>query len=357
MKIYYLACRPVNTPGALESEFLPDKIESPTSNNIRAVNEIISRYNIDIILNEGGFGEVSKLFSHEFIPKNVKIISHLHFDPLRGRKGYYESLYLPLSFDKQGIKNLLTRFKSPYHRLKLLRSIKERFELMLKNSDSVVVLSPKHSDLLKIIVKSPYTNKIVPLINPLTFSSPNVKNIKKCNEIIYVGRLEYSQKRVDRILKTWQIIYKKHPDWNLTIVGDGNERNHLEDLSIKLGLERISFAGRTNPQPFYEKAKILLLTSNHEGTPMVIQEAMSYGVVPIVMDTFSALSDMITDGHDGIITKPFNIKIFAKAVESIIVNQHYWQILSSNAQETIRKYNNDIIFEKWDVLISQLSRI
>ena len=79
--IYHLACRPVNSANAVETEFLPDKREAPTPNNIRAVNSIIKKYAIDVILNEGGFGEVSRLFSHEHIPDNVKIISHLHFDP------------------------------------------------------------------------------------------------------------------------------------------------------------------------------------------------------------------------------------------------------------------------------------
>ncbi len=353
--IYHLACRPVNSANAVETEFLPDKREAPTPNNIRAVNSIIKKYAIDVILNEGGFGEVSRLFSHEHIPDNVKIISHLHFDPLRGRKGYFQGLFLPLSFDRQGVRNLFAWIKSPYHRISLIRQIKARFCYMLENSDAVVVLCPKHQQILKNIVNTGHLHKIVSLINPLTFTSPSIKNAEKCNEMIYVGRLEYTQKRVDRVLKTWNIISHNNPDWHLTIIGDGEDRGRLEKLSRDLGLERVTFAGRINPQSFYEKAKILLLTSNHEGTPMVVQEAMSYGVVPIVMGSFSAASDMITSGHDGIITKPFRIRTFAKGVESVVRDMGYWHSLSTNAVASIKSFSNDDIFKQWDALISKLT--
>ena len=73
--------------------------------------------------------------------------------------------------------------------------------------------------------------------------------------MIYVGRLEYTQKRVDRVLKTWNIISHNNPDWHLTIIGDGEDRGRLEKLSRDLGLERVTFAGRINPQSFYEKQR------------------------------------------------------------------------------------------------------
>lgn len=356
-KIYYLACRKVNNPSAVNSEFLPDQIEAPTPNNIKAVNEIIRKHDINIIINEGGFGEVSRLFSHQYISNDVKIISHLHFDPLRGRKGYYQSLYLPISLNIHGLKNVYQRLKSPYHKYKLIRSIKSRFKNMLETSDSIVVLCPKHKDIMQKMVGTSNTDKITAILNPLTFSSPIVEFEKKKNEIIYVGRLEYTQKRVDRILKTWNIISKKNPDWHLTILGDGNDRERLENICQKLHLQRIRFAGKVTPQSFYERAKILLLTSNHEGTPMVIQEAMSYGVVPIVMNSFSAASDMITTGFNGITTKPFNIRLLSNATAEVMANCEYCKWLSSNAQKTMMNYNNNEIYKKWNTLLSRLSQI
>lgn len=349
--VYYLACRHVDLPNAVGSEFLPDEREAPTPANIRAVNEIIKEHNIDIILNEGGFGEVSRLFSHEHIPSNIKIISHLHFDPLRGRKGYYQSLYLPISFNVQGFRNLISWMKSPYWKWKFNKHIKKRFEYIVDNSDSVVVLCEGHKNIMERMIDSNQKNKIHSIINPLTFSSPNVEINEKRNEIIFVGRLEYTQKRVDRILKAWKCISKKYPDWCLKIIGDGEDRPRLESMAAKMNLKRIEFTGRTNPKPYYEKAKILLLTSNSEGTPMVIQEAMSYGVVPVVMNSFSAAADMIKDGYNGVLTKAFSIRKMANAVEKLVHEPLYCQQLSHNAHQTIKGMSNSQILSQWDEII------
>lgn len=166
--ILYLACRHVNSHDAVKCEFLPDSIEAPTQNNIKAVNGIIEKHKIDVIINEGGFGEVARLFSHEHIPTNIKIISHLHFDPLR--KHYYKGLFLPLSFNRQGLRNLMTWIKSPYHKIKFIQHIRTRFKYILENSDSVITLCPKHSEILNHIVSSCHINKIHALYNPLTFN-------------------------------------------------------------------------------------------------------------------------------------------------------------------------------------------
>ena len=347
----YLACRRVDLPNAVESEFLPNKIEAPTPANIRAVKEIIEKHKIDIILNEGGFGEVSRLFSHEHIPSEIKIISHLHFDPLRGKRGFYQSLNLPLSLTRQGARNLFEWIKSPYHRYKLIKTLRARFGYIAKYSDKVITLCPRHSSLMKSMVETQYAHKIHSLTNPLTFITNKVDYSKKCNEILYVGRLEYSQKRVDRILKAWQRIYRKHPDWKLTIVGDGPYRKTLESLCVELGLERIQFIGQKQSKPFYERAKMLLLTSNNEGTPMVIQEAMSYGVVPIVMNSFSAASDMIKDGYNGILTKAFSIGKMANTVTKLIHDPKYWEQLSINAHQTIIEMDNSRLLSQWDEIL------
>ena len=147
------------------------------------------------------------------------------------------------------------------------------------------------------------------------------------------------------------MVCRQNPDWRLNIIGDGNDRTRLESLSRKLKLRNITFAGRQDPQPFYMRAKILLLTSNHEGTPMVIQEAMSYGVVPVVMDSFSAASDMITDGYNGLLTKAFSIKKMAKAVNDLIEDTIWWQRLSTNAQSTIDAIDNNLLLSKWDKIL------
>jgi len=222
---------------------------------------------------------------------------------------------------------------------------------MLDNTDKVVLLSKYHIIDYKRLVKNGNFSKLISITNPITFS--NVENINtiKQNEIIFVGRLDYSSKRVDRILKVWKIIQQKNKDWNLIIVGDGTDKERLEIISKSLNLERITFAGHTDPEQYYQRAKILLMTSNFEGTPMVIPEAMAYGVIPIVMYSFAGVNELIQNGYNGILTKPFRITDMADAIQGLIDNPTKLDTLSNNGKITIRNINNDSLLKEWNKII------
>ena len=65
------------------------------------------------------------------------------------------------------------------------------------------------------------------------------------------------------------------PEWNLKIIGDGPDKKKLEYMSRRL--DRISFLGFQNPEPYYREASILCMTSNHEGFGMVLIESRTQG--------------------------------------------------------------------------------
>jgi glycosyltransferase involved in cell wall biosynthesis len=60
-----------------------------------------------------------------------------------------------------------------------------------------------------------------------------------------------------------------------------------------MGLKRVNFEGYRNPQPFYKRASIFVMTSANEGFPMTLIEAQQNGCVPVVMNSFSALREII----------------------------------------------------------------
>lgn len=88
--------------------------------------------------------------------------------------------------------------------------------------------------------------------------------------LLYVGRIENRQKRIDLLLKTWALVQKQCIDWSLVIVGDGNSKEELTNLSLSVKLERVRWVDRCDPRPFYEKASIFALTSSFEGFGIVL---------------------------------------------------------------------------------------
>ena len=105
----------------------------------------------------------------------------------------------------------------------------------------------------------------------------------KRKEFLFVGRLSYADKRIDRLIDAWRMIYDKLPDWSLVIVGDGPDRKRLETLAE--GLPRLSFEGYQKPDDYYRHASALCLVSEYEGFPLCLIEAQSHGVVPITMNS------------------------------------------------------------------------
>lgn len=136
----------------------------------------------------------------------------------------------------------------------------------------------------------------------------------KEKELIYVGRIDLFQKRVERVIETWALLEDKHPDWRLTIIGDGPERKNIEQLAREKGLQRISFEGFQSPVEYYKRASLLILTSEFEGFPLVLAEAMSFGVVPTVYDSYPAVHDIIHDGENGMIVEPIDSKFSAESM-------------------------------------------
>ena len=146
---------------------------------------------------------------------------------------------------------------------------------------------------------------MIAIPNPNTYPAQENTDFLKKKQILYVGRIEWRQKRVGRLIDIWKRIYKKFPDWELVIVGDGPIRQDIGTESLKDGSGLFSPVGKTL-RPFYRDASILCLTSDFEGWGMVLTEAMTFGAVPVAFNSYAAITDIIDDGKNGLLVPPFS---------------------------------------------------
>lgn len=349
--VFQLAC--VND-GGNDSEkmvYLPDAEERATEANIKFLQEYIRNNRIQVIINESGNSDAIFLFSHEYIPFNVKIITHLHFDIYGDIKTFYQSQYLPLLNVpiEKALKNMLRWLKMPYNKFRAEAWKKERYVYLYDNSDLVVLLTNGHMiDFMRLTGCD--GAKLTAVTNPISYIVSDKVLCKKKDVILYVGRLDYP-KRVDRILRVWSKLQKQYTDWQMCILGDGPDSTRLKLLSDKLGLKNIEFVGRANPTIYYNEAKLLLMTSNYEGTPMVIYEAMSHGVVPIVMDTFPGVKDMIENNVDGLVTRRFNIDSMKDSCAFLMSNLSEFHRMSQNAMLKMKYINNNELLSVWTAIL------
>jgi GalNAc-alpha-(1->4)-GalNAc-alpha-(1->3)-diNAcBac-PP-undecaprenol alpha-1,4-N-acetyl-D-galactosaminyltransferase len=196
-------------------------------------------------------------------------------------------------------------------------------------------------DFLKSITKH---QNIIVIPNPvMTFKQTNEK---KQNIILNVGRL-ISSKRIDLLLDVFASC--KFEDWKLWIIGDGPERRRLEEKSFELGIHNyVTFWGnRKDIETFYSKAKIFAFTSNSEGFPNALLEAMAAGLACISFDCIAGPSDLINDGENGYLIKNGNIKDYLTKLNNLINSPELIEQFSKRSIITTQEFEINKIGNKY----------
>lgn len=143
--------------------------------------------------------------------------------------------------------------------------------------------------------------------------------------IITVGRVN-PEKRFDLAILAFQKILKKNKNTILVLIGDGPEKIQLEALVNKIGLnDNVIFTGsiaNENLPEYLNSADLFLLSSDREGSPIVIREAIGCGL-PVVTTNVGDVKDIIND-KIGIIVKKGDVDDLAKKI--IIALKRNWDL-------------------------------
>lgn len=323
---------------------LPDSKINSKEQIISFINNHITQNTIDIIIDQYG----NELFSHKYIPNNVKIIRCEHLNIIENK--IINCLLGSFSFRefKSSLLNLLFLINTP------LRWLKRRYKYKFINKyiDKYVVLSESY--IKQLIHKGIDPNKVFAISNAVN-TTQGVKCPKE-NLIIYCGRLVHNPKNILFLPNLWAHLSKKFNNWQLIIIGDGPDRGILERKIKKFKLERIYITGYINPEELYNKAKILVQPSYNEGFGMVIAEAMLKRCVPVVFNATSAYADLITNDTNGYVVNHYNKNEFISKCAYLMSNEKERIIMADNGYDHIQeRYNIDIIGNKWFELFNNVT--
>lgn len=190
---------------------------------------------------------------------------------------------------------------------------------------------------------------------------PNFTNmsISRCSQlnkkrVICVGRLDYV-KNIDLLIRSWSFVVKKHPDWCLDVWGDGSLKSNLQMLinDQKLG-DRVFLKGLSSSlKDVYPDYSIFVLPSRYEGFPLVLVEAMQYGL-PCVGFDISGNRAIIKDGENGIIVNDRTPQDLASALSSLIESPSILKNMSDCAKKSIEKYRKENVMNMWMILFDKL---
>lgn len=152
-----------------------------------------------------------------------------------------------------------------------------------------------------------------------------------------VGRL-VAQKNFSLFIDVAVRILSGNPSAMFVIAGTGAEEEALNEKAKALGiLDRVHFLGHVSDRlTLYHAFDALLMTSDFEGTPMVLLEAMSCAL-PVVASAVDGIAEVCTDGHDALLLPPGDVAGFAAALEGMLQDGGMRAALGGNARNTILK--------------------
>lgn len=230
----------------------------------------------------------------------------------------------------------------------------EIFKPALDKCAGVQVLMPQYVNEAKQFLNQ--TNIVyIPNVVP---QYPNVTELRK-PVILNVAKIA-NRKRQHLIVEAFAKIAEKYPEWSVELWGfDKTEyAQKLKDQIRVLGLEsRVKLCGETKQiTQKLQQASIFAFPSAFEGFSLAFTEAMSMGLPVIGCEDCTAVSSLISDHLNGLVSTP-NADDLAEKLSFLIENPELREKMGEEAKIAMREFSPQSVWAKWDELLKSLCGI
>lgn len=177
----------------------------------------------------------------------------------------------------------------------------------------------------------------------------------KAKTVAAVGRYCY-QKGLERLIDAWSIVCLEIDGWKLHLVGDGEDREQLQQQIDELGLADRVVLGRaeTDMKSVYSNVSILALSSRYEGLPMVLLEAQAAGLPIVSFECKCGPKDILTDGVDGILVEEGDIEGLAKGLLRLIKDENLRRQMGAAAYKNSEHFSEEKVMAQWVELFKEV---
>lgn len=360
IKVSFLSFKKRELNHDARQHFFPKAEEFDCRENSEFLAAFIEDNGVDVLINQEANVNIHVSLPVEIEKKIVKL-SVLHFAP-----NYIHDSHFDYKFSQS--KSLISRFMSHVFRIGPikqwgLRYLREKLAINYRRQiaycDAFVMLSNNFRDELASLIGNHIlpADRVGAINNPNLFKSTSRALYIKENTLLYVGRMEDSQKRIGLLLDIWKEIAPELPEWKFVIVGDGPARGVLEK-KIKIdSIDRVQLVGISDPVPYYQSSAILLFASRRtEGWGLVLTEAQSKGCIPVVFDTYASLADIIIDGETGIMVKDNDFRAYCEAVVSLAKDNQRRSRMAEGCIDSVAQFDVEKIASRWIYLIYAIKR-
>lgn len=223
---------------------------------------------------------------------------------------------------------------------------KKRFlwNLCFHKGDRIIVQTNEQS----LYFSENVRKKCIVISNPISkefYDIQKVYNDDKIKKFVAVARLN-TQKNYPMMIQAFSQVVHTHPEITLDIYGNGTSeaQQEMEKLICSLGMENnIHLCGwRKDIASLLPQYDAFLMSSNYEGMPNALAEAMATGLVCLSTDCRTGPKDMIDHGKCGFLAKTGDADSFAKEIKEIVnLDIRQCENIGLNAREKILEMCSD----------------
>lgn len=201
-------------------------------------------------------------------------------------------------------------------------------------------------------------SRLAVIPNPVHFPLPRAEPILTPvsgggrKRLLAVGRL-HADKGFDLLIQAYAPLAASHPDWDLVILGEGDERRALEAQVRAAGLaSRIFMPGRAgNVGDWYESADLYVLTSRFEGLSNTLLESMASGLAAVSFDCDTGPREIVREGVDGVLVRPNgDVSALCKALDAVMKNDTDRRRMAQAATDVRDRFSAERVLQKWQEL-------
>ncbi|MER5319623.1 glycosyltransferase [Streptosporangium roseum] len=180
------------------------------------------------------------------------------------------------------------------------------------------------------------------------------------HRMLGIGRLE-GVKRFDRLISAFAEAGRTAgEDWELHLIGEGDELERLRSHARACGVaDRVVFRGGVPAAEMgreYLRGSLLGLASEHEGLPLVLGEAASYGVPSVAFDVSGGVRSLILHQETGLLAPPADVPALAAALAGLMASVEERRRLGTAARAHVESFRPERVMDRWEALFEQVSR-
>lgn len=214
--------------------------------------------------------------------------------------------------------------------------------LGIRFADRIVTLTNADND-----VYSKRTSKSVCIYNPVTIEAGAITSYER-KTVLCVGRLTH-QKGLDLLLDIWATASRGYEEWQLVIVGNGEDEPALKIQARQLNInETVKFVPATKDViKYYHAASVYAMASRYEGLPLVLIEAASVGLPIVAFNCETGPREVVTDNVNGFLIAPFDKSAFAGSLQRLMEDEELREKMGRQSLICSQKFMRSSIVKQW----------